>query len=61
MKEETSTRERRKVIAVEIGPELAEAVLKEAQERTTVYRKVTLSDIVREALFARYFGGRQNV
>lgn len=61
MKAETPTREVRKVVAVEIGRELAEAVAAEVQKRSTIVRKVTISDVVREALFDRYFGeGCQN-
>lgn len=56
MKAEALTREAHKVVAVKIGRELADAVAAEVHTRSSMVRKVTISDIVREALYARYFG-----
>lgn len=42
-------------ISVELPHALAEALEREAENRSSVVRRVTISDVVREAL-ARFFG-----
>jgi hypothetical protein len=54
MQTETRTKGRGARIGVEIGDELRDRLWEEAARRTFSWRRVTASDIIREALAARY-------